>query len=135
MNHLEDDKLLELALELLENDEAVKLKEHISECHDCREKFEAVKKRMDIIGGFDPVIEEPSHTFPNRRRSATKVWLRAAAILIVGFAAGYFTARYSQPECVNVVGQLLAVNTPADTLSGFVSLERLEALSDSDYLK
>ncbi len=135
MKHLDDDKLLELALELPDEEEAILLKEHLSGCQTCREKYEAIKSRSEIIGSFDPVIENASYPLPQRSGRTLNVFMKAAAILIAGFAAGYFTSQVSQPQSYYVIGQDLTVNTPADTLAGFVSLERLEVMNASDYFK
>jgi len=113
MNHSTEDQLIGYALQTLSEEELVKVRAHLSECPTCAERLDRVKSEMDLLGSLSvetPVVEIP---LPKRSRSPFPALLRAAALLLIGYAIGYGTSFYTRSDCVNVVPFQAQVGVPS----------------------
>ncbi|MBL1213634.1 MAG: hypothetical protein D8M61_09840 [Ignavibacteriae bacterium] len=109
MKHIVEDTLLKYQLELLEGEELVNVKNHLTLCETCRLKLDKIKSELELISSYDPEVEDVHIPIAKKRRSST-LWLRRAAVLLVGFVSGYSTSLYLQPDQVVVVSQYLNTN-------------------------
>jgi hypothetical protein len=123
MNHLDDDTLLKSQLRLLDDRNEMQVREHLSQCKKCSLRFNQVGNQIKAIGSFEPQIEAEVHPLPQRKSTIVIPLLRAAAFLILGFLAGYFTSELLHPSQVNVVEQHLITRSPVTSISGYTSCE------------
>ena len=119
MNHISEDKLLELALEIIENDaERKAIEKHMQNCSQCSRRLEIIRGDIDTIAGVKgPIIPLPAQ-FPRQRWHIGYTILRIAALLVFGFAAGYAISNLAHREPANVVPSYLNLSPPADSLIG-----------------
>jgi hypothetical protein len=95
MTHLDEDTLLKFVLETLDEPDAALVREHLSGCQLCTQQEK--KFRMEVRRLSDVEVHVEAVTPPRlpRRMRILVVASRAAAILAVGFLAGYLTAELS----------------------------------------
>lgn len=123
MKHLNEDTLLKLALDLLEGEEKAQALSHLTECGNCREAFAKLKSEAGRLGDFEPELPEARYPLP-RTKSAGKLWLlRAAALLLIGFAGGVGVSNYFQEDCVNVFPYSAQMRNPVMAEDGLVICE------------
>ena len=67
MNHIDEDALMKMALQLLEKGEEDALLDHLSACDDCRERLERIRRDIELIGSLEPGIEIASVPLPKNR--------------------------------------------------------------------
>ena len=119
MNHIDDDKLLEYALELCSSDsERADIATHLAECQDCAAKYEKVRSDVGIIGSI-----RPSETYigmPRHRSRQTFVYatLRAAALITVGLIAGIGISSRSTVKHICVSPSYVIVSPPESSAGG-----------------
>ena len=112
--------------ELFESDEEVKLHEHLEQCQDCRRRYRKLKAETEIIGSINPELPGPSIELPDKKKLLVSNIFKIAALLLVGFTAGYVTSEDSQPEQISVVPQYSVVSTPEDSLGYFFICESID---------
>ncbi len=123
MNHLNEDTLLKLSLDLLEGKEKAEALSHLSECGECREAFGKLKSETEAIGSFVPELPEACYALPEVK-SVSRLWLlRAAALLMIGFLSGYGVSHYFQSDCVNVFSYSASGAKPTLAQNGLVICE------------
>ena len=106
MQHYNEDNLLKYQLELLDGDELINLRTHLDSCQLCQTKLADIKNDVELISSYDPDINDVQIPIIKNRKSYA-VWLKRAAVLLVGFVTGYSTSVFVQPDHVVVVGQYL----------------------------
>ena len=126
MNHLDIDTLLKFALELVEHQESQQIQEHLSQCDRCRAELDKIRYQTNIIGSVDPEIDPPRYPLPKAQRISFLPVIKAAALVLLGFAVGVGTANLSQPEQVNVVPQRIELSSPQSSAAAFTSCESLD---------
>jgi anti-sigma factor RsiW len=119
MTHLDDDALLGFVLETLDAPEESRVREHVIGCPECCERMGKVQADVDRLSGVSlQVREAPVPPLPVGRRFLP-VLTRVAAILAVGFLAGYVTADLSAPVHPEAVQQRLVPGVPAAPRTGY----------------
>ncbi len=119
MNHPSDDLLLKAELELLDEPGARELAEHLAQCEPCRARMEKIQNDTRLLGEVRASGTVPPLPKPRAQTGIMYTLLKAAALLIVGFLAGFTASRYSCPPPVTVVQSYLTASTPADTITQF----------------
>ena len=132
MKHPDDDKLLKSVLQLLDEHEESELKNHLAQCDDCRSRFERLRRETDIIGSIKPEFERQTFPFPRTRNFTYASLLKVAALLLIGFMAGYGTSHLSSPECINVVGHQLKTSAPPESLTRYATCESVDMAVNFD---
>ncbi len=132
MKHPDDDNLLKSVLQLLDEHEESELKNHLLQCDDCRARFERLRRETDIIGSIEPEIEKQIYPLPRATRITYVTFLKAAALLLIGFMAGYGTSYLSPPECINVVGYQLKTSAPPESLTRYAACESVDMAVNFD---
>lgn len=123
MKHLNEDILLKLSLDLLDGEEQTQALSHLAECGECREAFAKLKQDTDRLGDFAPELADISYPLP-RAKSSSKLWLlRAAALLLIGFAGGMGVSNYFHGDCVNVFAYSAQGSQPTVAEDGLVVCE------------
>ncbi len=126
MTHLDDDVLLKFVLETLDAPEDQRVREHLSECHQCRERVKQVQADVGRLSGIEMQLGEAVPPPLPRRKPYLSTAVRAAAVLAVGFLAGYVTAEVSNPVPPNAVQQRLVPSAPATPSSGYFSCQAVD---------
>ncbi len=134
MNHPDDDRLLKLVLELLDADEEAQLKDHLSQCDSCRARLERMQSETEVIGSLEPEIERQAYPMPQTARPTFVAWMKVAALLLVGFMAGYATSNSTRPTYVNVVPQQLKVKSPPEHVLLYASCESVDTAVNLGWL-
>jgi anti-sigma factor RsiW len=136
MNHIDDDLLMKIALELLEESDAARVQEHLRDCNDCRSRLARIRRDMELIGSLEPRIERPFIPMPGvgivrgARGKRMTAWLTAAAALFVGFAIGFGASRLSDERIVLVVPHHVYVSPDRHTYPDFTYCESVDLADD-----
>ena len=125
MNHFDEEILLKYSLEILNENKVLLIKNHLIECDACTSKLNEAKKQLQVIGSFDPMIENNNSLVP-KRNNALSVWVKRAAVLIIGFIAGYATSVLSQTDQVTVIAQNLITKSPTVSINDFTSCQKVD---------
>lgn len=119
MTHLDDDTLLRSALETLDERDNARVREHLAVCAQCSERMERVREEVGRLSGIRVEVGEFAPPPLRRPRRVVSALARAAAILAVGFLAGYATADLTAPERPTAVQQRLVPGSPAAPRTGY----------------
>jgi hypothetical protein len=118
MNHLDDDTLLQLTLEILDEPEAREAEAHLASCAECRERRSRVQQHIAVIAGIrldSPLSVSRPPVRSNRSRS---LW-RVAALILVGFLAGWISSQWTNHRPVRVIPARFHIVAPADSLGRY----------------
>lgn len=126
MKHPDENTLLKYVLELLESEEETLVKIHIEKCENCKEKYKQIKDGTNLLKGFDPEIETGNMSLPVKKEFIFSFWLKAAAILLIGFILGYYTAIQINSKEVNVVEQNLISKPFSNPANEFTPCEQVD---------
>ena len=126
MSHPNEDQLLKLVLELLDADETRQIEEHLTKCEPCRQRMEELQHQTEMIGSIEPEIEREFYPLPVIKRVRSMTLFKAAALIIIGFLAGYGASQLSQPEPVNVVPQRIQVTSDEGSVTDFTVCESVD---------
>jgi anti-sigma factor RsiW len=132
MEHPTDDSLLKSVLQLLDEQEESDLKHHLAQCAECRARFERLQRETDIIGSIEPETGQQTFPLPRVKNITYITFLKAAALLVIGFMAGYGTSHLSSPECINVVGHQLTTSAPSESISRYAVCESVDMAVNFD---
>ena len=103
-------------METLDTKEEEVIRNHLASCEICTQKVTKIRSDVVKLREYNPDVETGFIPLPAKDRSN---WLKAAAILIIGFIVGYFTSNYLHPEQVQVVEQLLISTSPKVSVTSF----------------
>lgn len=126
MIHFDDDLLMKYALELLDDKEESTIREHFTKCDQCRKQHESIKSHIELIGSIEPDLKPEIIPLPKKKLKIPGQWIKAAAILIIGFFIGYLTAIFAHPVKVNVVKQNLITKTILYPSESFRTCEKVD---------
>ena len=116
MKHLDDDTIYNLFLELLDDSESAKAKAHIKHCEECANNFQKISNQINFIGSYNPIIENDYNPL-KKDTSSHFLWLKRAAIIILGVFLGYSASDFIEDEEIIIVGQrLVPKHSLVDTL-------------------
>jgi anti-sigma factor RsiW len=126
MTHLDEDTLLKFVLETLDAPDASLVREHLAECQLCTQQEK--KFRMEVGRLIDVEVQVEAVAPPRlpRRMRILAVATRAAAILAVGFLAGYLTAELSHPIRPETVQQRLVPGRLTTPPSGYIPCQAVD---------
>jgi hypothetical protein len=126
MIHLDDDTLLKFTLETLDAAEDSLAREHLLGCQLCREKHDRLQSEIRRLSNIEMRVEQVTPPRLPRRFRFLAVASRAAAILVVGFLAGYLTAELSDPIRPTPVQQRLIPRRLTTPSSGYVPCQAVD---------
>ena len=130
MSHPNEDQLLKLVLELLDADETRQIEEHLAECEPCRQRLEELQGQTEMIGSIEPEIDRAYYPLPVIKRVRSVTLLKATALILIGFLAGYGASQFSQSEPVNVVPQRIQVTSDEGSVTDFTICESVDLTAD-----
>jgi hypothetical protein len=134
MRHPNENLLLAAALEMLPPEAEDKLRAHLADCSDCAERYQSVSREVALIGGIEPTVATMLYPLPRPRRPSAVSWLRVAALLAVGFLAGFVSSRLLQPEPVRVVPHHLTAPVAAVSLDAAITCASVATAVDLSWL-
>jgi len=123
MNHINDDALLKRVLQLLEKDDLEEQDRHLSGCSLCTTRLAEISDETNILGSIEPDIQVPEIPLPRSDRSLSFRLMKIAALLIIGFVAGYAVSRSSGISLVTIVPYQVSHATVQPPLSQFTVCE------------
>jgi len=132
MNHINEDKLLEYALEVLpDRAESDVIERHLESCPDCAAILEKIRGDLELLGSIRP--NHPVLKIPFRRARIRFVYslIKAAALLILGMAAGYGISNWINEEPAVVSQAYLRLSPPPDSTLGFAAADATEISSNA----
>jgi anti-sigma factor RsiW len=121
MNHINEDKLLEYALETsADSAERSEIAAHLAICPECHKRLEDFQNEIKIIGGIRPF--RPALSIPTRQVRSNFIYrvLRTAALIILGIAAGLGGSRLANRHPAMVSPAYLTLSPPPDSVNSYV---------------
>jgi len=104
MKHIDDDTLYKYTLELFDKTDSKRVCEHLRKCEICKNKLQKIEDEIELISSYNPNVELKMPSLP-AKNSIGLVWLKRAAVLIVGIFIGYSSSNLLQKDQILVVGQ------------------------------
>lgn len=126
MEHYNDDTLLKSVLHLLDKGEETDVRDHLSRCAKCSRRLDILKAETEVIGSFVPHVAQNVPPLPQAKRISFAPLLKVAAILVVGFLAGYLTSEWTRPDPISVVPQNLATKGHSTPNTDFTTCEQID---------
>ena len=131
MNHIDEDVLMKMALQLLEESEEATLREHLSSCEDCKARLARIQQDMELIGSLEPRIEKPLIPLPKSRGFRIPAWFKVAALLVIGFVSGYGVSQLSDGQVVCIFPYHVRSSPPKRTYPSFTPCESVDMAPES----
>ena len=123
--HVSEDAMLKLTLGLLNARSDSRVRNHLKKCPECRGLMEDVDRTLEQLKDVTPEVTADPPVLPSLRRGRS-IWLRAAAILAVGFALGFLASESLRPPSFNVVRQQIDPRPRALPTVGFVVCDEVD---------
>ena len=127
MIHLNEDKLLEYALETFTNHaERAEIAEHLANCPECRTMLEVIRKDIEIIGSIRPL--QPVLRIPGLRPRSNFTYraLRIAALIVFGMAVGLGASKWIYRQPAIVMPAYITLSPPPDSVNSYVVADATE---------
>lgn len=127
MNHPDEETLLKYSLETLDAADASLVREHLSVCQVCRKQQTKIHAELERMSGVAINVDGAAPPMLQRKVRVLRAAARVAAVLVVGFLAGYMTAELSNPLHPMPVQQRLIPRSPASLPSEYVACQAVDA--------
>jgi hypothetical protein len=128
--HQNEDRLLELALGLLDEESQRQVRLHLQHCATCRELYDDVEGTLLHLKNV-PLVTEPRIPelpgLPHRRYAL----IRTAAVLAIGFGLGVVAAESLETPPIVTIQQQISPRSPELPRSGFVPCDRVDIAPSS----
>jgi hypothetical protein len=128
MKHINEDLLYKYALQLLDYKKEVDIREHLDNCDYCKNEFDNIEKRMNLIGSVDFKIDDSYSPAP-QKTFIYSTWIKSAAVLMIGFLLGYSASNIVRNDRVAVVGQTVIPQTTINDTTQFVECPTVDIYS------
>jgi len=117
MNHIDEERLLEYALEVCSDEsDHTDIERHLGDCSQCRDRLKVIKEDIEIIGGVRPSQAVLSLPGTKARNSMVYPLLRAAALIIFGIFVGFGAASWINQKPAFVSPAYVTLTPPDLTL-------------------
>ena len=131
MNHINEDKLLEYALELItDKAERNTIGTHLQQCSTCHSAFTNIQNDIRVISSVRP--RSAAMANPNKRENRNILWplLRAAALIAFGISVGYgaSTWTHKEPSCISPA--YMTFDTPENATTGLAVSDATEVSAE-----
>jgi len=126
MSHPNDDTLLQSVLEILDIAEEENLREHLLLCPECRKRLQKMKQDTEPLAGIRAASASPALPQRKGRSQIMYTVLKAAALVLIGFLAGFSASNLTCPQSVNVIPAYLNPSSPADTVTQYAVCEAVD---------
>jgi len=128
MTHPTEDALLSFALEVIEDPSAQEaIAAHLAGCPECAAHWSRLQRELGIIGGLRPRGRRLAMPGTQPRPARAMVLLRAAALLVVGFALGLGAAERAHRAPAFVAPAYMTLAPPPDSLRPYAVAEGTDA--------
>ncbi|MFH1845463.1 MAG: zf-HC2 domain-containing protein [bacterium] len=134
MKHPTEDTLLASILETLEPAAAAALQEHLAGCESCRRQCDQLRQETELIGSLEPEIARTFYPLPPKRQTARFTWVKVAALVTVGFLAGYGAAHSSGGSGDDILQPFLDARAPDSSFTLFFPCESVDTAVQLDSL-
>jgi len=130
--HINEDKLLEYALKIVEDDEErMEIERHLKACQSCRSELKRALRDIDIISNIQLNHPVAATSTAQRKRSMLYPLFRAAALIIFGVAMGFgASSAWLVDKPTRVVPQYITLSSPADSISQYPVPDAIEILPE-----
>ncbi|GEM_PF-2921085 len=123
MNHIDEDRLLEFALEIIDGDTEGRaaIAAHLEQCPECAVRLKNLTGDLDLIAGvrpYQPLLSVPN---PKGRRALVYSIIRAVAFVAIGVFVGFSAARWFDRGPAEVSFAYITLTPPDDTRGGAFS--------------
>lgn len=120
MTHPTEDTLLKHALELHDApSHREEIEAHLAMCQSCSTQFDRIRNDLSVISGIRPQ-SRPAMILQGRSTATMRTYFRIAALLVLGFAAGFVTSELVERKPASVVPSALRPTPPARGYSGVI---------------
>jgi hypothetical protein len=130
--HIDDDKLLRYALEVIdddENNEREEIEGHLEVCQLCRARLSELRNDIEIISGIRPRRPGAATRGHSWWHNAVQRSLRAAAFIILGLAIGFGASSWLKDEPTRVTMQYVTLSSPVDSVCPYAATDATEISS------
>jgi len=119
MSHIDEDRLLAYALEILDRDsERDEVGAHLAGCAECRMRLEGVRRDVETIGSARPYGHALRISNPKARGRRVYAVIKAAAMIVLGVVVGLGASRLVHHPSAEVVPQYMVLSPPDDRSPG-----------------
>lgn len=120
--HISEDRLLEYALAITEDDvDRAEVEAHLQICPSCRFRLMQVQGDINVISSIRPRRSENAPRRSSKRRDLTFRLLRSAALILFGLVAGFGAFSRLEKEPARVTPQYLLLSSQSDSLSRYAA--------------
>jgi anti-sigma factor RsiW len=135
MNHIENDRLIQFVLGILDEQDNAIISDHLSTCESCRAEAKSVEQAVRIMGSIEiPVNAKRPALIHNQRKPMHSVY-KLAAGLAVGFLLGYTLGQSSNSVPPTVVPQRIMHEAIQGPFSGHNSCPPVDLKVPGEYLQ
>lgn len=115
MKHIDEDLLLEYALEIPENRAGHEVvAAHLRECSECRNRFQAIIRDIEVLGSLRPHWQALRLPNPRAGRRQVRTFMKAAVLITFGMLVGFGAGRWIDNQPAEVSYAYLTLIPPTD---------------------
>jgi hypothetical protein len=120
MNHIDEDRLLNYALEAYPNDEErAVISGHLMECSECRGSLVKLRNDIKVIGSIRPRERYIRLPGPIKRSPLKYSILKAAALIIIGILIGIGLSNFIYQSKPSVAPMRIKISPPGDSVGRY----------------
>jgi anti-sigma factor RsiW len=126
MTHPHDDDLLQFVLQTLEESDHAEIRQHLSQCEQCRVRERKLQEEIERLGRVEIQMDMPrAPRLPTVPFVYARRWGWAAG-LAAGFLLGFLTAHLAEDTRPVAVPQRLITTAASSSSSGYVSCQAMD---------
>lgn len=114
MIHIDDDRILEYALEICSDSERSEIAAHLAECSRCGAELGRIQNDLQAIGGVRPRVRLTGMSGRRSRQTIVYSILRAAALIVFGILVGYGASSWLHSVPAPVLPSYMKLSPPED---------------------
>jgi hypothetical protein len=126
MIHIDEDRLLEYALEICPGTEKTEIAGHLAGCSRCGAELGRIQRDLQAIGGVRPRVRLTEMSGRRSRQTIVYSILRAAALIIFGIFIGYGASAWLYRAPAPVSPSYIRPSPPEDLLKGIAVSDATE---------
>ncbi len=126
LKHCAEDTLLQHVLGTLDADLITEVEQHLLGCSQCSAQFSEIKADLASIESLNLSVETPEISYPSSKQGELPVYLKAAALIILGFGLGMVTQSRTSSKDFTLYSQ-----APAHSAVSFQSIDSGTCVSEN----
>ena len=123
MPHIDENLLLQYALETLDEPERAEVADHLAQCPECLARLQEARDHVSVMGSVAPQVTPIPMPQQEKRRGIMMPLLRTAAVFVFGVFVGWIVSNVTPRESISVTPSYLAVQAPSDTAELFAPVD------------